>query len=544
MSERTTLSALLGPTNTGKTHRAVERMLQHPTGMLGLPLRLLAREVYDRVTAEIGEAHVALVTGEEKRVPPRARYFVCTVEAMPVERPVDFVAVDEIQLCAHRERGHVFTDRLLNARGRVETWFLGADTMQPLVRALVPTAEVRRHPRLSRLTASGSAGIGQLPPRSAVVAFSMARVYEIAERLKRRRGGVAVVLGALSPRARNAQVAMYQAGEVDHMVATDAIGMGLNLDLVHVAFADSCKFDGRESRALEPAELAQIAGRAGRYHSDGSFSTLLPLAPFPPRVARAIETHRFPAERKLVWRSTELDFASIDALVASLKARPKLACLELVREADDFSALAALATRPEVRTRATSEAGVRLLWDACQIPDYRQLLSEAHARLVGSVFLQLSDRGGIDRDFLASQVLRLDDASGDIDMLLQRMAFIRTWTYVSSHTAWVEDPAHWQEITRAIEDRLSDALHARLVERFVDKSRPGRVRAETRARTAASDHPFAALARFVEPAHGPMAEDWVARLADAPHEAFRVYCVGRIESERRALGVLTRGPDV
>lgn len=543
MLERSTLSALLGPTNTGKTHRAVERMLEHESGMLGLPLRLLAREIYDRITARIGESEVALVTGEEKRVPARARYFVCTVEAMPVDRTVDFLAVDEIQLCAHRERGHVFTDRLLNARGRRETWFLGSDTLRPLLQALVPTAEVRAHPRLSRLTAAAPMSIGQLPPRSAVVAFSMSRVYEIAERLKRRRGGVAVVLGALSPRARNAQVAMYQSGEVDHMVATDAIGMGLNLDLLHVAFADLVKYDGREARPLEPAELAQIAGRAGRHLTDGTFGTLAPLGPLAQRTVRAMERHAFPPERKLVWRSTDLDTSSLDSLIASLRRPPRLGCLELVREADDFSALIALAAQVEIRNRCRDASTVELLWDACQIPDYRQLLSDAHARLVESVFLQLADRGRIEQDFLASHVRRLDDVGGDIDALLGRMAFIRTWTYVSSHADWVNDPGHWQELTRSIEDRLSDALHTRLVERFVEKSRPARSRAMTAARRA-SGHPFAALAELRSPRPEPASGDWVAKLADAPHDVFVIDSFGRIGFGERVLGVLTRGPDV
>lgn len=546
------LTALLGPTNTGKTHRALERMLEHETGMLGLPLRLLAREVYDRVSARVGEGQVALVTGEEKRVPARPRFWVCTVEAMPIERSVDFLAVDEIQLSAHRERGHVFTDRLLTARGRQETWFLGADTLRPLLSELLPSASVRRHPRLSRLRHAGSATLGQLPPRSAVVAFSMARVYELAERLKRRRGGAAVVLGALSPRARNAQVAMYQAGEVEHMVATDAIGMGLNLDLDHVAFADLEKFDGKRPRPLEAAELAQIAGRAGRYQNDGSFGTLAPLPALPERVVRAIESHSFPAERALVWRSSSLDFSSVEALMVSLRRAPSRRALKLVEQADDFSALSSLARDPEVLRRAAREPGVRLLWDTCQIPDYRQLLPEAHARLVREVFVELADRGTLSSERLRRHIARLDDASGDIEALLGRMAFVRTWTYVTSHSGWVEEPGYWQELTRDVEDRLSDALHARLVERFVERARPSKLAGAklpgpwARALERADRHgAFAALLARARPEPAASTdESWAASLVDAPHERFDVDERGRISADGRQVGVLTRGADL
>jgi len=310
------VTAVLGPTNTGKTHRAIETLLRHESGMIGLPLRLLAREVYDRVTARVGEAAVALLTGEEKRIPPRPRYWICTVEAMPPDLSVDFVAIDEIQLGGHRERGHVFTDRLLHARGRRETLLLGAATMRPLVERLVPQASIERQARLSTLTSVGGLAFGALPPRSALVAFSAARVYELADRLRGRRGGAAVVLGALSPRARNAQVALYQSGEVDYLVATDAIGMGLNLDVSCVAFADLRKFDGRQARTLNDAELAQIAGRAGRYQTDGSFATLAPLPALAPATVRAIEQHRFPAQERVYWRPHEVDVSSIAALLA------------------------------------------------------------------------------------------------------------------------------------------------------------------------------------------------------------------------------------
>lgn len=543
MTETSRLVCLLGPTNTGKTHRAVERMLEHPSGMIGLPLRLLAREVYDRITSTLGESRVALVTGEEKRVPTHPRYWVCTVEAMPIEREVDFLAVDEIQLAGHRERGHVFTDRLLHARGRQESWFLGSDTIEPLVRALLPHAEVRRHPRLSQLTGRGSVGIGKLRPRTAVVGFSMARVYELAERLKHRVGGAAVVIGALSPRARNAQVAMYQAGEVDYLVATDAIGMGLNLNVEEVVFADVTKFDGAESRLLEPAELGQIAGRAGRYKTDGSFGTLAPLPAFPEPIAHAIETQRFRSLRQLYYRNSDLDFSSLDRLVESLAQPPKLRSLALIPRADDYSALVSLSKHPEVRARANHPDRVALLWDACQIPDYRKLLSDAHAKLVLRIFLELTgahDR--VDPDWVRSEIQRLDDHAGDIDTLLGRMAAVRTWTYVSNHAGWLEDARALQLLAGDIEDRLSDALHTRLVERFVERGSRRRAHAKPRV---ADDHPFAALgtlrdqlASDVEVVTEP--DD----LGDATHSDFELDREGRISARGRLVGRLIRGADL
>src|SRR5262245_26898086 len=333
------LVAVLGPTNTGKTHRAIEHMLEHRTGMLGLPLRLLAREVYDRLTREIGEQAVALVTGEEKRLGQRPRYWVCTVEAMPVQHEVDFLAVDEIQLAAHPTRGHVFTDRLLNSRGRSETWFLGADTIRPLLRALIPTAMFESHARRSTLRARGQAKLGTLPARSAVVAFSVPEVYELAERLRHRRGGAAVVLGALSPRARNAQVALYEAREVDYLVATDAIGMGLNLGIRHVAFASVRKFDGREERELSAAELAQVAGRAGRHLENGSFGTLAPLPALPAGLQRNIAEHRFESVQHLTWRNSNLSFDGLSELLSSLQEAPRRDCFRRLAPASDLDAL-------------------------------------------------------------------------------------------------------------------------------------------------------------------------------------------------------------
>jgi ATP-dependent RNA helicase SUPV3L1/SUV3 len=553
---------LLGPTNTGKTHRAVERMLEHASGMIGLPLRLLAREVFDRITSRIGEAHVALVTGEEKRVPKHPRYWVCTVEAMPVDREVDFLAVDEIQLAAHRQRGHVFTDRLLRARGTHETWFMGSDTMEPLVRELLPAALIQRHPRFSSLTGLGSLGLSALPARTAVVGFSAPQVYELAERLRRKRGGAAVVLGALSPRTRNAQVALYQSGEVQYMVATDAIGMGLNMDIDLVAFAGLQKFDGRESRLLEAAELAQIAGRAGRHLNDGSFATLSPLAAMSDPLKRAIESHRFPALRVLMWRNSDLDTSSIDALILSLRQRPQRACLRPVEQAEDFAALLHLAERPSVRAAASSPQQVRLLWDVCQIPDFRQLMPEVHASLLEEIFTQLaSSTECLDPEWLERRVCRLDDPEGDIDTLMNRIAFIRTWTYVANHGTWVADGRRWQERTRKIEDRLSDALHARLVERFVSKRADGRGMQRSRpvahgscadnqqAPSPAFHSPFQVLSTMrLAPTRtqvGPRTVDlWVQELVEAPHERFHAGADGKIWDGEERIARMTRGVDL
>src|SRR5215470_1346454 len=463
------VTAVLGPTNTGKTHFAIERMLGHRSGMIGFPLRLLARENYDKVRRLKGAGAVALVTGEERILPPHPSYFVCTVEAMPLDRPVAFLAVDEIQLAADAERGHVFTDRLLQARGEEETMFLGAETIRPLLRKLVPEAEIITRPRFSTLTYAGVKKLTRLPPRSAVVAFSAADVYGLAELVRRQRGGTAVVMGALSPRTRNAQIAMYQAGEVDYLVATDAIGMGLNMDLDHVCFAALRKFDGRGPRRLTAPELAQIAGRAGRHMNDGSFSTTADLGPLDAELVEAIENHRFDPLRALMWRNDRLDFASPERLLRSLDERPPSPALVRVREAEDQQALAALARDPELARLASGPAGVRLVWEVCQNPDLRKILSDAQVRVLGQIFRHLAIDRRLPADWVAAQISRLDRVDGDIDTLVGRIAHIRTWTFVAHRALWLEDPAHWQERSRAIEDRLSDALHDRLTQRFVDR---------------------------------------------------------------------------
>jgi len=464
------VTAVLGPTNTGKTHLAIERLLAHDVGIIGLPLRLLAREVYDKIVARIGPAKVALITGEEKIKPPSPRHYVCTVEAMPLDLEADFVAVDEIQLAADGERGHVFTDRLFHARGFSETLLLGAATMRDAIRELLPGANIVSRPRLSTLTYAGDKKITRLPRRSAIVAFSAQDVYAIAELVRRQRGGAAVVLGALSPRTRNSQVALYQNGDVDFLVATDAIGMGLNLDLDHVAFASLRKFDGQAHRDLTPAELGQIAGRAGRHMNDGTFGVTGQVQPFESELIDRLENHAFDQVGMLQWRNRKLDFGSIESLKESLRETPDHPRLIRSRMVDDVIALENVSHDAGVRELASGRAGVALLWEMCQIPDYRKISAASHAELVGTLYRFVSsDAGRIPADWFARQVALADRTDGDLDTLSNRLSQIRTWTFVSHRAPWLDDPEHWQGRTRAIEDMLSDALHERLTHRFVDK---------------------------------------------------------------------------
>jgi ATP-dependent RNA helicase SUPV3L1/SUV3 len=556
LADATQSVALLGPTNTGKTHRAVERMLEHESGMIGLPLRLLAREVYDRVSARVGEDRVALVTGEEKRVPRRADYWVCTTEAMPLSHEVDFVAVDEVQLATHDERGHVFTDRLMHARGRVETWFMGSSAMRPVLERLVPAAHHQEYPRLSRLTYAGSSKLQRLPPRSAVVAFSISELYGLAGRLRALRGGAAVVLGALSPRARNAQVAMFQAGEVDYLVATDAIGMGLNLDVGHVAFASLRKFDGQHARALNDPELAQIAGRAGRYLRDGSFGTLTPVE-LPHEVAERIEQHRFEPVRRVRYRNSELDFTSPEALLAALEAPPPHGHLAPVPYAIDLAALRALLKDPEVAALARRGDALELLWRVCEIPDFRHILFEVHVALLRELYLALSN-GPLSDDYLHRHTRELADREGDVDALLARTARLRTWSFVTNRPGWVAAADHWRERLTSLEDSLSDALHAGLVASFVERRGHGRPAAKRSALSPADPaepapdvdrhHPFAALSKLRLQVHGvapePAPPSTWEELVDAPHEAFELDDSGAILSGNVKLAQLTRGPAI
>lgn len=469
MAGASRIVAVLGPTNTGKTHYAIERMLGHRTGVMGFPLRLLAREVYDKVVAARGPSVVALVTGEERIVPPRAQYWICTVEAMPEGMGCDFLAIDEIQLCADPERGHVFTDRLLRARGTHETLFLGADTMRGPISALVPGVEFVRRERMSELVYAGSKKISRMPPRTAIVGFSVDNVYAIAELIRRQKGGAAVVMGALSPRTRNAQVEMYQNGEVDYLVATDAIGMGLNLDIDHVAFSSTTKFDGRRMRELAPNELAQIAGRAGRGMSHGSFGVTGDARPLDEGTAQAIMEHRFTPLKKLNWRSAQLQFGTVEALIRSLESSPEGEHLVKAREADDLGALKMLSCESAIISRTTNAQSVRLLWDVCRIPDFRGISHGEHASLLGVIFEHLHGGGVVPDDWMARQIKRIDRTHGDIDTLSKRLAYIRTWTYVAQRNGWLRDESHWRGETRAVEDRLSDALHERLTQRFVDR---------------------------------------------------------------------------
>ncbi|HVO04155.1 MAG TPA: helicase-related protein [Candidatus Cybelea sp.] len=463
------VTAVLGPTNTGKTHLAMERMLGHASGMIGFPLRLLARENYERVVKAKGSDAAALVTGEEKIVPKSARYFVCTVESMPLDRPVDFLAVDEIQLAADRERGHIFTDRLLNARGASETMFMGAETASRWIKALVSGVEFIQRPRFSSLSYAGAKKLTRLPPRSAAVAFSAADVYALAELIRRQRGGAAIVMGALSPRTRNAQVELYQSGEVDYLVATDAIGMGLNMDVHHVAFASLRKFDGITPRPLTKAEIAQIAGRAGRHMTDGTFGTTAEAGSMEPEIVEAVENHRFDPLRHLMWRNAELDFRSIRTLQESLQERPPVAGLVRQGSAEDHQALELLAKDPELAELAVGRDRVRLLWEVCQVPDFRKLMADAHIRLLGQLYRHLTEGGRLPEQWVADQVARLDRVDGDIDQLTGRIAHIRTWSYVAHRGDWMTDSRHWQGVTQAIEDKLSEALHNALTQRFVDR---------------------------------------------------------------------------
>lgn len=469
-SSNARISAVLGPTNTGKTYLALERMMAHGTGMIGFPLRLLARENYDRVVKIKGPDQVALITGEEKILPPHARYFLCTVESMPVDHTVDFLAIDEIQLCADPERGHIFTDRLINARGQAETMFMGSQSIDPLIRRLIPDVQFDQRPRFSKLTYTGSKKITRLPNRSAIVAFSASEVYAIAELIKRQKGGAAVVLGALSPRTRNAQVGLYQAGEVDYIIATDAIGMGLNMDVDHVAFAALSKFDGHQMRRLQAPELAQIAGRAGRYMTDGTFGVTADCPPLDPEIIDRLESHEFDNIEQIYWRNSRLRFTSVDTLQMDLRRAPQTHGLIRPRIPEDEITLDFLSKNPDVIKYANHPKAVKLLWDVCQIPDFAKTMSDSHPRLLGQIYQHLSThKNMLPTDWVAGHVQRLDRTDGDIDTLTQRLAGIRTWTYISQRSKWLVDPLHWQDITRQIEDKISDALHEQLTKRFVDR---------------------------------------------------------------------------
>ncbi|MDB4008451.1 helicase-related protein [Amylibacter sp.] len=463
------LAAILGPTNTGKTHYAIERMLARNSGIIGLPLRLLAREVYDKVVVLRGLNSVALVTGEERIVPVKARYWVCTVEAMPQDIGAEFVAIDEIQLCGDPERGHVFTDRLLNMRGSMETLFLGADTMRKVIGQLIPNVEFIFRSRFSDLEYTGTKKTSRMPSRSAIVGFSVDNVYAVAELLRRQKGGAAVVMGALSPRTRNAQVELYQNGDVDYLVATDAIGMGLNLDINHVAFSSLTKFDGRRMRYLMPNELAQIAGRAGRHLNSGTFGVTGEAPKLDQEVVEAIENHKFAPLKKLQWRNSRLEFGTTNALINSLDKSSEDTLLIKAQPAEDFRTLTTLVEDGEVSARASDGPSVKLLWETCGIPDFRGVSFTDHTSLVSKIFNFLHEKGEVSEIWLAQKIANIDKTGGDIDTISKRLAFIRTWTYICQRKGWVQNESYWREETRAVEDRLSDALHGALTQRFIDR---------------------------------------------------------------------------
>ncbi len=463
------VKALLGPTNTGKTYYAMDRMLSHRTGIIGFPLRLLARENYDKAVLQLGKSQVALVTGEEKIIPPNAKYFCCTVESMPLERSFAFVAIDEIQLAADPDRGYIFTDRILNARGAEETVFLGAETIKPLLQKILPKCSIEIRPRLSVLSYLGIKKITRLKPRSAVVAFSVPEVYKIAELVRTKKGGAAIVMGALSPRTRNAQVELYQSGQVDYLIATDAIGMGLNMDIDHVAFASDTKFDGNTPRYLTPPEIAQIAGRAGRHSRNGSFGVVEDNIKFDEDTIDQIESHSFSPLKTIWWRNTELDFNSLKKLLSSLEANPSFNFMRKKVGALDTLCLNYLSEIDSIKSKINSKETLSLLWNVCQIPDFSNSLSGMHFNLLEKTFELLLSKGKLDNDWIKSQINRLDNFDGEIDTLLNRISNIRTWTFITNRTKWLDESDYWQNKAKNIEDKLSDELHRRLTQRFVDK---------------------------------------------------------------------------
>ncbi|MFN7168845.1 MAG: helicase-related protein [Pannonibacter sp.] len=569
-----TVTAVLGPTNTGKTHLAIERMLAQPSGLIGLPLRLLAREVYTRLVSRAGEAAVALITGEEKIIPKSPRFWVSTVEAMPLDLNTEFVAIDEVQLAADLDRGHVFTNRILNLRGRSETLLLGAATVRPLLEKLIPGLNVVTRPRMSVLTYAGSKKITRLPGRSAAVAFSASEVYAIAELIRRQRGGAAVVLGSLSPRTRNAQVELFQNGDVDYLVATDAIGMGLNLDVDHIAFAGNRKYDGYQYRALNPSEMAQIAGRAGRHMRDGTFGVTGRVDPFDDDLVEAIESHRFDSLKVLQWRNSQLDFSSLSALRESLDQPPREEGLTRAPVGDDILALEHAARDADIRDMARAPARIELLWDVCQVPDYRKIAPANHADLLTQLYTLLVRNGHVDDDWFQRQVAFADRVDGDIDTLANRIAHIRTWTFVANRVDWLKDPAYWQGITRGIEDRLSDALHERLTQRFVDRRTSvlmrrlrenamleaeitpsgdvlvegqhiGRLQGFRFAPDAVADSPEGKAVRAAaQKALASEIETRADRLGRAPNEDFVLSSEGTIRWQGEPVAKLTAGEDV
>ena len=462
--------AILGPTNTGKTYLAIERMLEHGNGVIGFPLRLLAREVYDKVVEKIGKDRVALVTGEEKIIPPKADYYLCTVESMPLDINFEFVAIDEIQMCADPERGHIFTDRLMNYRGDKLTMFLGSDTVKKIITELVPGTEFIYRERLSKLSYSGYKKISRIRPRSAIIAFSVDDVYALAEFVRRQKGGAAVVMGSLSPKTRNSQVEVYQSGDVDFLIATDAIGMGINMDIDNVYFSGLKKYDGRNIRSLRDSEIGQISGRAGRYMNDGSFGTTGNCESLTDEQIEKLENHRFDDVLNIYWRNSHLDFSSITSLIQSLNKRPEQNFLLRNKDLIDESTFRYLVSEKSNFKVIDENHYVKLLWECCQIPDFTKSSYNEHTDIIYKVFTFLTSKSGkITNEWMRLQLENLDNYEGNIDSLANRISYIRTWSYVSNKSNWVENSDYWKNKTKDIEDKLSEKLHEELSKSFVDK---------------------------------------------------------------------------
>ncbi len=464
------ISAILGPTNTGKTHLAIETMLSFESGMIGFPLRLLAREVYDKVLKKINSEKVALITGEEKIIPSNAKYFLCTVESMPIDKLLDFVAVDEIQMCSDHERGHIFTDRLLNIRGEKLTMFMGSNTIKNIINKLEDDIEFINRNRLSKLSYSGHKKISRIDRKTAIIAFSAEEVYAIAELIRRQKGGASIVMGSLSPKTRNAQVELYQSGDVDFLVATDAIGMGINMDLNHVYFSNLKKFDGKKLRRLNLSEMGQIAGRAGRYMNDGSFGITGQCREITPEEVELLENHKFEEINFLFWRNSNLNFNSPSLLIKSLDEKPQNDWLRKIYECEDEKALKFFLKDKNFENREFNQEKLKLLWECCQIPDFVKKTYGNHYEVIGNVFKYLnSKKGKITDDYMRIQLMKLDKLEGNVDSLSNRIANVRTWSYVSNKNNWVENQSYWIEKTKLLEDRLSERLHEELTKTFIDK---------------------------------------------------------------------------
>ncbi len=464
------ITAVLGPTNTGKTHLAIETMLSFESGMIGFPLRLLAREVYDKVIKKISLDKVALITGEEKIIPSNAKYFLCTVESMPIDKHLEFVGVDEIQMCSDHERGHIFTDRLLNMRGEKLTMLMGSSTIKNIISKLDGDIEFINRERLSKLTYAGHKKVSRIDRKTAIIAFSAEEVYAIAELIRRQKGGAAIVMGSLSPKTRNAQVELYQSGDVDFLVATDAIGMGINMDLDFVYFSNVKKFDGKKLRRLNLSELGQIAGRAGRYLNDGSFGITGDCKEISPEEVELLENHKFEEIRTLFWRNSNLNFNNPISLIKSLEEKPQVEWLRKIHECEDEKALKYFLKDQKILNKEFDEKTLMLLWECCQIPDFVKKTYGNHFEVIGNVFKFLTSKKGlISEDYMRLQLMKLDKLDGNVDSLSNRIANVRTWSYVSNKNNWVENQSYWIEKTKHLEDRLSDRLHEELTKTFIDK---------------------------------------------------------------------------